>query len=108
MFKEKRTSCISLKEVDYPPQWMFKIKNQSLEKLFKGKNISRRQDAEKIYQPNGMIYILHKKHLDEKIIFPKKDTCHIKMSQDVSINIDTEIQYQLAKTIAEKNVQKKK
>ena len=52
----KLNACISVTEVSYPPQWMYKKTKIFLVSYFDKKRPSRRQDAEIVYKPNGMVY----------------------------------------------------
>lgn len=106
MLKNKVTSCISVKEVDYPPQWTFwEGANGSVERLFpEGKSITRRQDARVAWQPNGLIYILTRELLFTDPILPKYDTTLYKMDWEDSINIDNWWQYQISELLYEKRL----
>jgi len=98
-------SAISMKEVDYPPEWMYRInKNGNLEKLLKDNSISRAQDSIKTYQPNGLVYALKVENLRSKIPMPNNKTKSFLMSYNDSINIDEQWQFNMAKLIyKEKN-----
>lgn len=109
MFFENKKSCLSVREVDYPPHWMFFINdNGQGKRLFsEGVNITRRQDAPVAWQPNGLMYVINRQELFSNPTLPKSDTCFYKMSWDVSINIDCEWQYELAKVMWSKCVTNK-
>ena len=103
MLNEKKTSCISAKEVDYPPHWMFTMDEDNKPSRFfpNGKNIKRRQDAPLALQPNGLIYIIKRNLLSADLSLPLNSTAIMKMDPEISINIDTAIQYGYAKFIFE-------
>ena len=99
MLLEGKSSCISVREVDYPPQWMFYIDTTGEpKKLFQEtQTITRRQDAPLVWQPNGLIYIVKREKLKQDLKLPQKDTCFYKMGFEDSVNIDNLWQYELAK-----------
>ncbi len=101
MFDTKSKSCISVKETDYPPHWMFTIDGDDKPvRLFQeGKKIKRRQDAPIAFQPNGLIYIISRDLLTSDLSLPLKETSVMKMGYNESINIDTSTQYEQAKFI---------
>lgn len=96
----KFDSLVGITEVDYPPFWMLvKNKNSRIEWLMKNvKKFNTRQEYPKIYQPNGMIYIIKRnKLLNMKGILPQKKTLGHFISKTISINIDNFDQYNYAK-----------
>jgi len=90
-------SAMSIKEVDYPPEWMYRINSRgNLQKLLKDNFISRAQDSQKTYQPNGVVYALKTKNLKYKVPMPVDSTKSFLMSFNDSINIDEKWQFDLA------------
>jgi len=54
LIQEKCDSVITVKKVDHPPQWMVKLgEHNRVENLFKQDKVTRRQDAEDVFIPNG-------------------------------------------------------
>lgn len=104
MFAQHKQSCISIREVDYPPHWMFYVHSDGTgERLFPdGATITRRQDAPVIWQPNGLIYVVSREMLFAAPVLPKEDSCFYQMPWELSINIDSAWQYELAKILWEK------
>lgn len=97
-------SSLSIREVDYAPEWMFRLnKNGSITKIIKDKNITRMQDSDSTYQPNGAVYVLKTSLLKNKIPLPNKYTRTLKMTFEESINIDESWDFELAKIIYKKN-----
>jgi CMP-N,N'-diacetyllegionaminic acid synthase len=97
---KKFDSLVGITEVDYPPFWMLvKNKNSKIDWLMKNeKKFNTRQEFPKIYQPNGMIYIIRRnKLLTMKGILPQKKTLGHFISKQISINIDNIDQYNYAK-----------
>ena len=65
--------------------------------------IQRRQDAPKTYQPAGMVYALRRNFLlNMKGILPQNNTAGLFVKKEEAINIDTELDYKIAKMIAKK------
>ena len=92
-------ACVSVTEVSYPPQWMYQIDDQNLlvNYVKKGKWPSRRQDADKVYKPNGMVYVFNLKCLKNKIPVPTSKMGYVYVNKDLSINIDEPLDVKLAK-----------
>ena len=99
LISNKLNTCISVTEVSYPPQWMYKKndKNFLVSYINKGKRPLRRQDAEKIYKPNGMVYVFKLKCLKNKIPIPTPKMGYVFVDKNISINIDEEMDVKLAK-----------
>ena len=82
---------------------MFKRKGNYKFLISSGKNIQRRQDAPKTYQPAGMVYALRRNFLlNMKGILPQNNTAGLFVKKEEAINIDTELDYKIAKMIAKK------
>lgn len=82
-----------------------KIKGRiSRSKLMK-KYITRRQDAPTTYDLNASIYIWRRKLLDNFRTFYTKKTVLFVMPQERSIDIDTEFDFKIIKTLLKKNEQ---
>ena len=111
LLKSKSNAAITIRNPDYTPYWMLNMdKNQKLTNVLKGGNIyKRRQDAPITFQPAGMVYAFKKNLIYEMdTIFPYKDTRGFFVSREDSINIDSYIDYELAKLIYEKKLQNEK
>ena len=95
----KLNSCISVTEVSYPPEWMYKKnkENYLINYINKGKRASRRQDAEKVYKPNGMVYAFKLDCLKKRRPIPSSKMGYVFVDKDISINIDEEMDVKLAK-----------
>jgi len=107
---DKLNACITITEVDYPPQWMYKKnnKNHLINYIEKGIWPSRRQDAEKVYKPNGMIYAFKLNCLQNKLPIPTSKMGYVFVNRDISINIDEAIDVKLAKLTWSELYDKKK
>jgi len=95
--------CMTVKETDYPPQWMYhRDKHGILSPLLQGARPKRRQDSKPIYQPNGMVYALKRHRLDEDEPILADDAHSVIINSDISINIDNPRDYDLAKLVWKK------
>ena len=106
-FESKADSAISITKVRYPVHWMLKMtKKKYISSIFpKGNRYTRRQDAPIYYKPSGAIYILKVSLLKKiKYLLPTKKTIGVEMPQIKSINIDTKLDYLIAKETAKYNV----
>lgn len=94
-------ACISVTDVSYPPQWTYKINDNNLLTNFINKNKwpARRQDAEKLYKPNGMVYVLKLKCLKNKVPFPTSKMGYVYVDKNLSINIDEPMDVKLANIV---------
>lgn len=93
-------SLVAVTNVNYPPFWMLKKKkNQKIEWLFKNiKKYNTRQEFPKVFQPNGMIYIIKRsKLLTMRGILPQNKTMGFFVDEEKSVNIDNFEQYKFAK-----------
>ena len=104
LIKKKAKSAITITEPSYSPYWMFKKEKGNYKFLISsGKNIQRRQDAPKTYQPAGMVYALRRNFLlNMKGILPQNNTAGLFVKKEEAINIDTELDYKIAKRSAKK------
>ena len=102
LLDSKSDAAITIREPDYSPYWMMKKNsdNKIINIIDKGNKYKRRQDTPKVYQPAGMVYAFKQNLLDDiNTIFPYKDTRGYQVSKEDSINIDSHIDYELAKMI---------
>jgi CMP-N,N'-diacetyllegionaminic acid synthase len=109
MIKKNYDASMTITDPDYPPYWMFKKENNRYKFILpKGKNITRRQDAPKVYQPAGMAYAMKNNFLGKiKGILPQGKTAGYFVNREEAMNIDTITQYQTAKFLAKKHLKNK-
>jgi CMP-N,N'-diacetyllegionaminic acid synthase len=93
--ESKADSLISLKAQDYPPWWFFKLDGDRICPAIEyksGVNVfnMERQQFDKVYRPNGAIYITWTKSLEmnNRIVDPS-DCAYYIMSEADSVDIDT-------------------
>lgn len=93
-------ACLTVKPVDYPPQWMFRRDAEGFVRPYTdGDWPARRQDAATIYQPNGMVYALVRDRLAEDHPMTLPGTQSVVVEPGISINIDEWWHYELAKIL---------
>ena len=93
-------SVVSVCRSEKSPFWTFYIseKNQ-LRRILPAPSFSRRQDAPQTFHPNGAVYVARVNHLLERQSFIDELTVGYIMPRERSIDIDTEIDFQLAALI---------
>ncbi len=96
-------SVVSVREVEHPPYWSFKIEEVYLKPLFDKRYLRmRRQDLEKVYIPNGAIYVSTPQALYEYKGFYCNHIMPYIMPIERSIDIDNEIDFMLAELLVKK------
>lgn len=93
----KYDSIVSVCEVEHPPHWMYTLAGNRLKPVMKdGENVTRRQDAPKVYRLNGAVYVTSREIIMKENRLLGRDTrAHI-MPLERSIDIDTELDFKLA------------
>ncbi len=93
-------SVISVAESAHPPYWNMILKDGYLQPLFGPESLTnRRQDFPKTYLPNGAIYVASPSILKKYRTFYTPKTKPYYMSQEKSLDIDSEIDLLIAETI---------
>ena len=98
ILKEKYLAAMTIRKVDYPVEWMFKISNKKIAPLIKkSKKIKRRQDSKIVYQPAGTAYAALVERL--KLVDPMKYSKlgYVIVPYEESINIDNPQDFEIAK-----------
>lgn len=96
------TNVVSVVEVEHPVQWCFELpQNGSMENFANSPYSNmRRQELAKNYRENGAIYIVDAKKIMDKEYNLYADACHAYiMSQDKSVDIDTQIDFVIAEAL---------
>ncbi len=104
LLKNNVSSAMTIVKPDYPPHWMLiKDENSTMKKLIDSNNVFfRRQDTPHVFQPAGSVYALTNKLLfDFNKNLPHDDTLGLEVTQEEAVNIDTLLQYKLAKVLWE-------
>jgi len=103
MFLQTGCGCVvSVCELEHPAHWMYTIQQGQLRPLLPGAaEIKRRQDAPKVYRLNGAVYVTR---IDTIMVEHKVIGDNARpyiMPPERSIDIDTELDLQLAELIME-------
>ncbi|MBN2964204.1 acylneuraminate cytidylyltransferase family protein [Sulfurospirillum sp. T05] len=105
LLEEKNADAIiSVAEMDHSPLWANTLPNDgSMKGFLRDEVLSKRsQDLEKFFRLNGAIYICKTdKLLEEKSFFLKENIFAYKMDRKSSVDIDEEIDFEMAKYIKE-------
>ena len=94
------SAVVSVCEMDHSPLWSNILDDSLSMKSFSRSGVlnKRSQDLEKYYRLNGAIYICKvEKLLEERGFFLKDNIFAFKMDRENSIDIDEEIDFQIAK-----------
>ncbi|MDG6250934.1 MAG: hypothetical protein QCH34_08915, partial [Methanocalculus sp.] len=87
-------------ESAHPPYWNLILRDGFLQPLLGPESLTnRRQDYPKTYLPNGAIYITSPSILKQYHSFYTIKTKPYYMSQEKSVDIDSEIDFLIAETI---------
>ena len=105
MDDDKANAVVSITEVEHPVQWCFTLKaDNMLDEFAKSPyNRMRRQELDKYYRENGAVYIVDtKKIMDKEYDFYADRCVGYIMSQENSVDIDTESDLFVAETMLKK------
>ena len=97
-------SCISVSAASESPEWMFRIDEQGRMSplLEPGERAVRRQDAPRLYLPNGAVYAFSIAWFRQAQRFLDPDTLAYVMPGDRSLDIDTEADLAVFEYLASK------
>jgi len=98
-------AVISVTEADHLNEWSGEIpESLCLEKFFHGKTEKRSQELPKQFRINGAIYLVDvSKLLAYKTFFLPKNIVAYRMKREASIDIDTQLDFQLAEYLIKLN-----
>lgn len=102
LFDKNADSVVSVCEVEHPVQWSGVLpENNDMSNFITPEAAKlRSQDLQVHYRLNGALFICNtSKFLEEDCVFLKKNTYAYIMAQDVSPDVDTEIDFLLAETL---------
>ena len=106
IFKRNYLNTIAICEYDFPPEFAIFTKGDYFTPGSKSpllRNQTRSQDFKKLFRPNGAIYLALTKNLfKKKNFYSKKMNAYI-MTRENSIDIDTKLDYEVAKRVYEQN-----
>lgn len=93
------SSCFSVRKNDYPIENTFYIKNDFYVAHKLSKKIKGRQFSDPVYRPDGHLYLRSAKDIRAKKNFPDEETLTIDLQKKYYLNIDSDIDLELAKHI---------
>lgn len=102
--KQKAFSVVSVTPCEHPPLWSNTLpKDNSMGDFIRPEALSRSQDISQYYRLNGAIYIFDVKKLREynEIRYTSETYAYV-MDNDVSFDIDTDIDFDLAQFFMER------
>lgn len=106
LFDKNADAVISVCKMEHNPSWANTLdESMSMKTFLKKEFINKRtQDLEEYYRLNGAIYICKtEKLLKNKKFFLDNNIFAYEMTQEHSVDIDTELDFLIAKTLMENN-----
>ena len=96
---------VSVCEVEHSPLWCMRVTDdRRVVSFVEGGVRGRRQDGERFYRLNGAIYIVDVKWLKKNGFTYDKGCYAFAMSQERSVDIDTEFDFTFAETLLKRRV----
>ena len=96
-------SALSVKEISEYPWWMVRINNEGLIDTFFGQDlageITVRQNLEKLYIPNGGVYVTRRDTLMNENRTMGRRCAALVMPPERSVDIDTELDFKIVETM---------
>jgi N-acylneuraminate cytidylyltransferase/CMP-N,N'-diacetyllegionaminic acid synthase len=106
IFEEKKTdSVISVSEAIHPPIWSKRIDEKGILRNYFDIRIGNknRQEIEKVYMPNGAIFVFKFSLLKEKYSYYSDKTHPYIIPLERSIDIDSKLDFEFAEYLMKKN-----
>lgn len=98
--KKADLAVVSVCEAEHSPLWCGHLpENKEFNNFIKEENSKQRQASDKFYRINGAIYIVNTVRFENERFLYKHGSFAYIMSQEKSIDIDTEIDFLLAELI---------
>lgn len=94
-------ACVSVTEAQQSPYWMYKLDDDMKLNPFvqNDEKINRRQNLPKVYVLNGAIYVAESGFIMETKSFLTEETVGYRMSDENSVDIDTEMEFAYCKCL---------
>lgn len=100
LYKDDLDMVVSVKETQSNPYYvLFEETKEGWLKKSKSSTFTRRQDCPKVWEYNGAIYIINAKTLIEKPLHLFEKIKKYEMDEESSLDIDTPLDWKIAKTI---------
>jgi len=106
-YKNKISSLIGVKEIDFPIEWvkiLEKYRGKFVIRNVSQKNNLNRQKYNKYFIPNGSIYIFNISKLLKYKKYYYKDTMPYIMNKENSIDIDDKLDFEIAEFLMKKGL----
>ena len=101
-YKKASFAVVSVCEAEHSPLWCGHLsEGNSFEGFVDPDNIGRRQSGDKFYRLNGAIYIVNINRFGQDKFLYKDGSIAYIMSQEKSVDIDTDIDFKLAEILIE-------
>ena len=98
--------CVSVTEPEYSPFWTYTIENGYLNPLIKQDKITPiRQDLPKTFKLNGAVYVAKVSAILQEKSFINSDTKAYIMPTNRSMDIDTELDFEICESILRKRLE---
>lgn len=107
LYHNQLDMIVSVTEAEANPYFLMCVENEKgyLEKLFQNTQFSRRQDAPKVYQYNGAIYIINAQaFMQQDGMMNFKTVIKYEMDNVSSLDLDTYMDWAFAEFILEKGL----
>ena len=104
-YKNQSSSLISVKEIEFPLEWVKIIKKKKgksyIKSMYSNNNLNR-QKYKKYYIPNGSVFIFNTYKLIKYKKYYFKDTTPYIMESEDSVDIDDQFDFDIAKYLMRK------
>jgi CMP-N,N'-diacetyllegionaminic acid synthase len=93
-------SVVSVCELEHPLEWVYTLDGDRVRHVLEaGATVTRRQDARKVYRPNGAVYVTRRDVIMKEHRVLGEDTRAYVMPMERSVDIDTSLDFKLAEVI---------
>ena len=102
LYQKKADAVVSVCKMEHSPLWSNTLPDDKNMQNFLSKELinKRGQDLETYYRLNGAIYICKiEEFLKQKSFFIKKDIFAYEMSQKASVDVDTQLDFEIASSL---------
>lgn len=100
LFATGANSCVTICEIIDRPEWMYRINGERMTPYVETA-ATRSQDMPELYRLNGAVYVTQRGVLMEKgKIYDNNDCTYVVMPRERSTDIDTELDFVIAETLA--------
>jgi len=102
-FQNEGRSVVSVTPTEYPPFWTYSLTaDGTLVPVVPGNWLRRRQELPETFRLNGAIYIFPPQQVEAGVLCDHRSVAYV-MPPEVSVDIDTELHWQLAEALLKRN-----